>query len=478
MEITHQRVQHPVGQGFFHTARIGFGHSSQCFSYVYDCGAMKEYEKSRDAAIHAYIKRIGKGQRLDLLVISHMHADHVNGVRKLLDDGEFKVDTVMLPLVSMHDRLLAFGKAAHDDPSSAGSQFYMDFVADPTRAISEFKPRNILQVYGSPGKAPGSDISDEDPPEIDGDSSISGEGQGLLWKLVGTGRAEVLPNAPNEPCVVEIPDSAGISISEIRTSDSAWLLAPFIDQGVAGKETVFLKALANAMGVEEETLRCRLDDPVYVRNLLANTRDKLAYAYSTCSRNLNLTSLCLYSGPADREYSSVSGLIQGSWFLQGTPGRVAWLGTGDAQLSGNGKCTEFLEHYGFHLSKVMTLTLPHHGSVHGFNELLLTGIAPDFCLVSADKLRNWQHPAAAVARAVSNTGSLLVTSTSKESTLAEENVWIRGVAPISGTEGSPNQGMMRFEMQAKPPTRVSFPQESGADHSIMSGCDLFHGKRC
>lgn len=78
---------------------------------------MSKYASARDREIAKLVAHVGKKARLDLLVISHMHADHVNGVKKLVTDGELQVDTIMMPLVEMKERLLTYASVAHHDPS-------------------------------------------------------------------------------------------------------------------------------------------------------------------------------------------------------------------------------------------------------------------------------------------------------------------------------------------------------------------------
>ena len=78
----------PVGQGFFHAGWVGFQEAEERFFYVYDCGAMNKFASARDREIKKLNALVGEGARLDLLVISHMHADHVNGIDALVTDGK------------------------------------------------------------------------------------------------------------------------------------------------------------------------------------------------------------------------------------------------------------------------------------------------------------------------------------------------------------------------------------------------------
>lgn len=73
MNVT--RVQHPVGQGLFHSSTftaIGSGRNSN-FRMVYGCGSIK-YERDSNLAreIDEY-REGGTDEPVDFLVISHAH---------------------------------------------------------------------------------------------------------------------------------------------------------------------------------------------------------------------------------------------------------------------------------------------------------------------------------------------------------------------------------------------------------------------
>ena len=73
---------HSVGQGLFYTGCI----IDECidFNFVYDCGGKKQYI---DHEVDTYVENLGN-KELDLVVLSHLHADHINGVRELLKPNE------------------------------------------------------------------------------------------------------------------------------------------------------------------------------------------------------------------------------------------------------------------------------------------------------------------------------------------------------------------------------------------------------
>jgi Metallo-beta-lactamase superfamily len=433
LAIMNTRLQLPVGQGFFHAGWIRFAQAEDGFGarlhkgpegffYIYDCGAMNKYASSRDREIAKLISRVSKRARLDLLIISHMHADHVNGVEKLVTDGEFQVDTIMMPMVDVKERLLAFASVAHSDPKSTQSAFYRDMVADPVSAVSRFNPRNILLVRRGDAGSPGGGSRDDGP--LDGDPGTLGEGRGYAWKLVGQGVAEPRTRERGMPRVMIIPDSSGTKVFATGGWDEAWLLAPYVDQEIVATMGLFLATLAKKCSMTEKGLEANLLDANFVLGLLTNHVDDLKTAYMSCHGNLNLTSLCLYSGPSAAVAAENGCRVDhGPWTSALQQNRVAWLGTGDARLSKVSKCEAFLDHFRGHLEKVSTFTLPHHGSAHDFSKKLLSTVKPGFCIVAADAVNKWQHPAALVTRAVASAGAILLVANSDEATAVREIAW-------------------------------------------------------
>ncbi|WP_162713499.1 MBL fold metallo-hydrolase [Brucella intermedia] len=84
MILDNERRQHPVGQGFFHSGFILEDREIR-LSYVYDCGSMAAYKGERDREIDSFHRQAANLKTLDLLYLSHVHADHINGVEKLLE---------------------------------------------------------------------------------------------------------------------------------------------------------------------------------------------------------------------------------------------------------------------------------------------------------------------------------------------------------------------------------------------------------
>lgn len=434
MGFENRRRQNPVGQGFFHSAFL-WEEERLRLSYVYDCGAMTKYVDARNREIRAYhriAKRFG-ADKLDLLFLSHVHADHVNGVERLL--GSLDVDTIVLPLLNVRDRLIAYGRTAAEDRASAQSSFYRDLIVDPALALSRFGPRRILFIEpGEEGGAPGGGEGPIDPSD-GGREGLSLKGargeDGPGWFLVGKGEPwsmGVAGDGGSEATV--IPDtmammtSASAAASTRSSTGAAWLLAPYVDPMIESQRRRFIRSLAKELVTTAKLLEASLADPVYVRHLVENKVESLAAAYAGLTHDLNITSMSLYSGPAYSfvagEQRDLQGAIGGIRWRSGWD-RIAWLATGDASLKQTQRRKEFLAHYARLLDQVVTLTLPHHGSEHNFHPDLLKAVNPKLCVAAADSFSTWKHPGAHVVQHVCSHPSLLQVVTSKH----RSRVWER-----------------------------------------------------
>lgn len=107
----HLRQQWPVGHGFFHTALVQL--DRETYRYVYDCGA--ETFETINSQINRYASNEameGRGNSIDMLVVSHFHNDHIKGLPHFL--SLFNVKKLVIPYLEEDDKLVALaGLAAH-----------------------------------------------------------------------------------------------------------------------------------------------------------------------------------------------------------------------------------------------------------------------------------------------------------------------------------------------------------------------------
>lgn len=135
---------HNVGQGLFYSGILNKKDtkSHAIFSFVYDCGtdSSMTFLKSEIRSFKRLLPT--KEKKLNLLVISHLHDDHVNGLEYLLKD--IKVDTVVMPYIDDGLKLLPLVE------SSANSDFLRTFYLDPVDWLSSMGVRRVM-LLGAEG---------------------------------------------------------------------------------------------------------------------------------------------------------------------------------------------------------------------------------------------------------------------------------------------------------------------------------------
>ena len=100
MDVEIIRNHYPVGQGFFSSQQILYG--DEKFTCVYDCGSVSE---NHDYLLNKYMDDLRKTTHtIELLVLSHFDADHINGLKKLVE--RFNIRNIVIPYLSTFEKLL------------------------------------------------------------------------------------------------------------------------------------------------------------------------------------------------------------------------------------------------------------------------------------------------------------------------------------------------------------------------------------
>lgn len=132
---------HPVGHGLFYSGIMKYHLTNQkdkIFRFVFDCGSTNG-KKKLDEEINNFHKIFTENEPLDLLVISHLHSDHINGIQKLLTKRNVK--RVIMPFIDFKERLFLFLMAVSQNEYEIGdndSLFKLRFILDPVSTIQEY----------------------------------------------------------------------------------------------------------------------------------------------------------------------------------------------------------------------------------------------------------------------------------------------------------------------------------------------------
>lgn len=133
--MTYKQKFHAVGQGLFYSSSLSNGKNQA--NIVFDCGSDKIVFANRE--VTEYKKEV---KEIDLLILSHLHYDHVSGLDELLKD--IIVKTVVLPYLNKYERMLL------QIDNGANIQWYNEFLENPYIWLSEKEAiLNIVVINGN-----------------------------------------------------------------------------------------------------------------------------------------------------------------------------------------------------------------------------------------------------------------------------------------------------------------------------------------
>ena len=414
------RTQYPIGQGCFHAGDIrwtdevsGF---PEDFHYVYDCGSSDGSAVLEDAIVAWR----SQAHRLDALFVSHLDADHVNGIDRLL--GSVTAQTVYIPYLDDAAVVLDIVEA---DIVGALSASLIEARMDPGSWFGRRGVASVVLVLSSPDEGP---PGTEPDPVDDDDSGEEFEREPLL--------------PPKSPFDSDGPSGSsgdGVARStlemmesgkwvEVNRSESIrWILVPHVDPAPRGHLGAFYREVLKVLGLQPpqrptaERLAAALRDD-RKRRRLRNCYDRIISGGS--GRRHNRVSMSLYSGPADvgedvQWWTSVPIAPYGPWpvwplytvpadYFESVQTAVGWIGTGDAPLKVGNVRTAWQRSFDPFRNQIATLLLPHHGS-HGSFHTSLLDWPPNLnlCVVSAGGPSQYGHPHRRVVYEVFSRGKVM-----------------------------------------------------------------------
>jgi hypothetical protein len=405
LTVAHERTQHAAGQGFFHSAWVDVAAEvpTNLFRYVYDCGSnagAKARNRSIRQLAQSVVSQDPRGG-LDIVFISHAHADHINGLVWLLgkrSKHSLRSADIVLPHMDFISRLMAV--AATPRRLGHGS-FATDYVVNGSGALRRrLNVGRVIEVSSSSTVADssaGTDRGTDDPQAAAVDDAGSANRATLSHDTAsGIPRGEIVQITDAETISVRAPD--GTVIWELRT---------YVDPEVAGTRAAFMHRLG--VGLSGILRGQRLTEWLRVISnrvsLVTTHASILRAAYGP--RELNVTSMALFSGPPGRAIAQYHVAGRGStasaWFSGEKSG---WLGTGDAQL--RWRLAAFKAHYGDHLDRIQTMTVPHHGSRENSNSLLFDAVRPTYAVIAASPRGGYSHPHLETLHAAAGAGAQIV----------------------------------------------------------------------
>jgi Metallo-beta-lactamase superfamily len=394
------RCQYAVGHGGFHAGRVkvfneftglnitnffaGEAQGKNIFqnTYVYDCGS--EDADAFTRSLQSY--RRDYPEKLEILFVSHLHADHINRIDVLLSYKPARI--VVLPYLDLED-IAAVAQRSFEEGHFSG--LFREYIRDP---VLWWQNRGVeIVIFIEPGgdetTPPESPVPDEPPGGgsllVRGDINPNIRLAAFLEKPSGPTPKDLAPADPAiqdlKPSKIAILAGSGSlfrlewqlgSWDQWRFAD--WILVPYVHPVAETRRTNFRAALLKHLKMDAPLPK---DFQERLLKEIVSNADKLIAIYDEhFGRDHNVVSLSLYSGPAAKQVKT----REQSWHIwdMSDTGRrwddkapTGWLSTGDSMLKEEKRRRPWGSFYSQYNGNIGILTLPHHGSVHNFHEDIL-----------------------------------------------------------------------------------------------------------
>ena len=410
MNLVSTQTQWATGQGFFHTGAISpeWNRESIVLTYAMDCGAVGSQvpvrrELNALATDDSY--RLHE-RRLDVVFLSHFDWDHISGIRQLHTIARPR--TYVIPSTSLVERLYLAARTAAHSPAESMPTWYWELLTEPRTWIEGLEGGpDVTEVFGQPEQEEAADRPEAYLPF----SELAPESAVPNVLVTPAGRL------PSGSYAAAVADSTGTSGSAGRTL--WWVLQTYVTPAAHWHLATFEQRLVSTVPAYAK----RRKRPDVLRWLVDSHWDELRAAYDASSKVRNLTSLCLYSGPAPTA-SPRTTFFHAAWGSPSNPvpsiAGPGWLGAGDAALDQDAEADSFVAAFAAVLHHVGTFAVPHHGARSSWNDILLGAFAarsipaPAAVVGARPGFRGWEHPSLDVVRALGDHGSALRVVTDQE----------------------------------------------------------------
>lgn len=338
IKFAHRRQQWPVGHGFFHTASVQL--NGEIYRYVYDCGGKNSGTIQSQIDRYASNEKMeGQGKTIDMLVISHFHNDHINGL--LYFFSKFSVKNLVIPYLAQDAKIIALAGLAAN--GVATWKALSGLLIEPQEWLRTRNPdAKLIEITNTPED---NNLDANDPPASEIAAGLSLE----VGSMSHHKRGRIF--SKNKP---------------------VWTFKFYVQESWEICTLVFWGLTEKFNPTTENEMESWLSDPAWIQ---ANHNALTDIFKDIGSGKQNATTLCMYSGIErdqldwmERYFSSSS---HGPFYCRHWHwSRFGWLGTGDAELKSTDSMAAFERHYSDYLDEIDTVTIPHHGSIDNYNSKL------------------------------------------------------------------------------------------------------------
>lgn len=442
-----RHIQYPVGQGGLHLCQLGLMPQTDVplFSVVYDCGSTRG-KRALKSNVANVVQRLPRGSqnnaKLDVLILSHLHLDHVNGFELLCCNHKVEVDRLIIPHFEYDDVLFLMAQCAAAGVRAADITKLHGVVSDPVRWFGD---RGVRQVVAIRGAGPGDGVAplplprDEPPPGYETVPPAAGTEETAERDL---GLALFTRREPPAAAIGSRPESPTAANRLIRASNGTflqltsdrkkvgldWVIAPFCEREIPGKlGHRKLKAFRSEVRKLRDQHRHN-GNPTFDNHFVAALKSVWTDYVGSRHYTWNILSLACYLGRMQK--IEENGLYIDSKNLEIWDNNIAkkltsnrhiseairtsgWLMTGDMYL----RKTNMVSFFSQFLAVQPVVQVPHHGAKRSFCYDLLCyrpHILFTTCAAKDDK-----HPSPELLRRLGDAGFILRRVTEETGTLLE-----------------------------------------------------------
>ncbi|HFI6340504.1 TPA: MBL fold metallo-hydrolase [Escherichia coli] len=389
-EVFHKRL-FPVGQGGFSLGGLRGRDGSLLYSYVYDCGSDQLNALRREMDVAKSLFNIDE-KYIDVVYISHLDSDHINGFDHLCQLVDNKIRKVVLPYLDIHD---SYYLIASELCSNSTSGLFMEFLIDPVKWIKSRLPEADISLL-SP-----SDIDDNFDPPIFNSENIKGSAVSLPMKISDS-KGDV-------ECNRWLVKRIGENKTDTLMSFISWIpprsrkkieifSQQLIENGFTELSKKKMLKILTSTGERKKLRECYL---------------KLAGDHNVISINLLIINnqeaeMKIVNEPSREWFSFRNSRVERHFLFDRDKGIRSVLLTGDSKLNTSLYYNKWAEFYSKVIKTVRVMTLPHHGSELNFNQKIITDFDNVLFIAQSDG-HSHGHPSQSVIDAINSSHGHSVT---------------------------------------------------------------------
>ncbi len=381
----------PVGQGLFSCGKLYTDKNKKPFVWIYDCGTLKGDEDKLTTAID----ELNDIDEFDLVVISHFHTDHINGLKKLLANKPIK--KLMMPFLTDEQKGIAFIKSFFYWHEQQSKYYYINDNLFEEFEEFLYNPLNFIEKNKT----------------FDNSLELNLVLQSELSKNIRVPEIKNVTNVDEHNICIEhtqLTTKANITVMEMAANtlivvDDKWEFLLYNDtEDILIENNDEIKEIFQEIDILKEKIKSSCYNKKEKEKAINDLKKKHSTLLASIT-NTNSSSIFMYAGCHRLEkiqkcYSCKYNSIEK---------RHGILYTGDGDLSNSHKVdilASYLEQE--RVNNIHCLQVMHHGSKHNNCPEVAKKFQPLKSIFSANPKFTYKHPHKEVLLDFINNGPVLV----------------------------------------------------------------------